>query len=37
MDLPQFKYHPDPIGTGAIQKTEAECECCGKAATLEPV
>ena len=30
MDLPVFKYHPDPIGTGAIEKTEDECECCGK-------
>ncbi len=30
MDLPKFKYHPDPIKTGAIEKTEEECECCGK-------
>ncbi|MDP2596006.1 CbrC family protein [Alteromonas stellipolaris] len=30
MELPIFKYHPDPIGTGAIEKTEDECECCEK-------
>jgi uncharacterized protein CbrC (UPF0167 family) len=30
MDLPQFKYHPEPIKTGAIEKTEEECECCEK-------
>lgn len=29
--LPTFKYHPDPIGTGAFQKGEPqECNCCGK-------
>jgi len=30
MELPIFKYHPDPISTGAIEKTEDECQCCGK-------
>jgi len=30
MDLPRFKYHPDPIKTGAIEKAEEECECCEK-------
>lgn len=30
MDLPKFKYHPNPIKTGAIEKTEEECECCEK-------
>jgi len=30
-DLPRFKYHPDPIGTGSIEPTEAVCECCGEA------
>lgn len=30
MILPIFKYHPDPIATGAIEKTKASCECCGK-------
>lgn len=28
MDLPIFKYHPDPMGTGAVEKTQDECECC---------
>ncbi|WP_444946479.1 CbrC family protein [Microbulbifer sp. VTAC004] len=30
MRLPVFKYYPDPIGTGAIEKTNEECECCEK-------
>ena len=30
MNLPIFKYHSDPIATGAIEKTKEECECCGK-------
>ncbi|MBF0659845.1 CbrC family protein [Psychrobacter sp. NG25] len=32
MILPIFKYHPDPIATGAIEQTEENCECCGKSA-----
>ena len=29
--LPTFKYHPDPIGTGAFKKGEPQaCDCCGK-------
>ncbi|MBC8327089.1 MAG: CbrC family protein [Verrucomicrobia subdivision 3 bacterium] len=28
--LPPFKYHPDPIATGAVKPSEAECECCGQ-------
>ncbi|MBV1774601.1 CbrC family protein [Burkholderiaceae bacterium DAT-1] len=31
MDLPKFKYHPNPIATGAIVSTNESCECCGKA------
>lgn len=31
MSLPTFKYHPDPIATGAIKKSEVLCECCGRA------
>ena len=28
--LPTFKYHPNPIETGAFQKgTPQECDCCG--------
>ena len=30
-NLPTFKYHPDPIGTGSVEKSDAECACCGKA------
>lgn len=30
-DLPNFKYHPDPLGTGSIQVSETECICCGQA------
>ena len=26
--LPVFKYHPDPIATGAIKKDDSTCECC---------
>ena len=29
MRLPGFKYHPDPIGTGAIVPSSETCECCG--------
>ena len=29
--IPNFKYHPDPIATGAFIKGEpCTCECCGK-------
>ncbi|HEV3395918.1 MAG TPA: CbrC family protein [Xanthobacteraceae bacterium] len=31
MDLPKFKYFPDPVATGDIVKSDAVCECCGKA------
>ena len=31
-DFPKFRYHPDPIGTGAFKKADKPqiCECCGK-------
>ena len=29
MELPKFKYHPDPIATGNIIKSDDTCECCG--------
>lgn len=29
MELPTFKYHPDPVKTGALEVTDANCECCG--------
>ncbi len=28
--LPTFKYHPDPVKTGSIKPSSAECICCGK-------
>jgi uncharacterized protein CbrC (UPF0167 family) len=28
--LPKFKYHPDPIATGSIKESDAECLCCKK-------
>ena len=30
MELPHFKYHPDPIATGSIKASDAECICCGQ-------
>jgi len=30
MELPAFKYHPDPVATGSVLRSEAECCCCGK-------
>jgi uncharacterized protein len=30
MDLPTFKYVPDPIASGVIVESAAECPCCGK-------
>ncbi|AWV88793.1 CbrC family protein [Bradymonas sediminis] len=30
MNLPNFKYHPDPIASGSIIESEDECECCGE-------
>lgn len=30
MDLPLFRYHPDPLATGAIEKRKVECVCCGQ-------
>ena len=31
MNLPTFKYHPDPIASGSVEPSETECVCCGKA------
>jgi uncharacterized protein CbrC (UPF0167 family) len=28
MDLPIFRYHPDPIASGSIAASDAECACC---------
>ncbi len=31
MQLPKFKYHPDPITTQAIEESDETCDCCEKA------
>lgn len=28
--LPPFRYHPDPLATGAVEPSPAECACCSK-------
>ena len=28
--LPIFKYHPNPIDTGAVKPSSATCECCNQ-------
>lgn len=38
--LPAFRYHPDPVGTGALVVSTQPCRCCGAArgfvSTLAP-
>jgi uncharacterized protein CbrC (UPF0167 family) len=29
--LPTFRYHPDPIATGSVEKSKTPCVACGKA------
>lgn len=29
-NLPKFIYHPDPIKTGAIKQSNAQCTCCSQ-------
>ncbi|CAA9366409.1 MAG: Colicin E2 tolerance protein CbrC-like protein [uncultured Gemmatimonadetes bacterium] len=31
MQLPAFRYHPDPIATGSVVPSAVECVCCGQA------
>ena len=31
LELPQFRYHPDPVGTGSVEPSEKTCRACGKA------
>jgi uncharacterized protein CbrC (UPF0167 family) len=33
--LPNFKYHPDPIATGAVHASPAICDSCGQARGFE--
>jgi uncharacterized protein len=30
VELPRFRYHPDPLGSGAISESDNACECCGE-------
>ncbi len=30
MQLPSFRYHPDPLATGSIERSDNACECCGE-------
>ncbi len=29
-DLPEFKYHPDPLKTGSVKRRISKCRCCGE-------
>ncbi|WP_274521918.1 CbrC family protein [Burkholderia pyrrocinia] len=29
--LPAFRYHPDPLATGSVIRSDARCVCCGDA------
>jgi uncharacterized protein CbrC (UPF0167 family) len=31
MELPVFKYHPDPVLTGSIEARDVRCVCCDEA------
>lgn len=31
MELPHFKYHPDPLATGSVKSSPNVCRCCGEA------
>ena len=31
MDLPTFRYHPDPIASGSVKASDAICVCCKQA------
>ena len=31
-DLPTFRYHPDPVGTGTAVRCDDPCEICGRPA-----
>jgi len=30
MDLPAFRYHPDPVRSGSVAVSDKTCKCCGK-------
>lgn len=31
MSLPAFRYHPDPLSTGSVIRSDTRCVCCGEA------
>lgn len=31
MELPAFRYHPDPLRSGSIEASHEACRCCGQA------
>jgi uncharacterized protein len=33
-DLPSFRYHPDPVGTGSALPTDAPCDVCARPAVF---
>lgn len=35
MQLPKFRYHPDPLSTGSVVPGSAVCDCCGEARGFE--
>ena len=30
MQLPEFRYHPDPLASGSVEASEVRCACCGE-------
>ncbi|WP_409994824.1 CbrC family protein [Burkholderia stabilis] len=37
MSLPAFRYHPDPLATGSVIRSDARCVCAAmRAATSTP-
>lgn len=30
MELPNFRYHPDPVSSGSVVESAERCRCCGK-------
>jgi hypothetical protein len=30
--LPEFRYHPDPVGTGSVVASDDRCDACGRTA-----
>lgn len=29
-EFPHFRYHPDPLATGSVRRSDAACACCGR-------